>query len=66
MAMPDTPQQVPSHQGCLPGEQASHPCPPTQSTGLVEGRVEEGASQDPSPCLTTCLWELGCRPRHHK
>lgn len=28
--------------------------------------VEEGASKGPSPCLTTCLWELGRRPRHHK
>lgn len=24
--------------------------------------MEEEASKGPSPCLTTCLWELGHRP----
>lgn len=40
--------------------------PPTHGRGRGRGEVEEGASKGPSPCLTTCLWELGRRPQHHK
>ena len=30
------------------------------------GETEEEASEGPSPCLTTCMWEFGHRPQHHK
>ena len=61
------PSPVPSRQDFLRREQASPPLPlPTQSRGLGGGEVEEGASKGPSPCLTTCLWELGHWPQHHK
>lgn len=39
---------------------------PLRAEAQEGGKVEEGASKGPSPCLTTCLWELGHRPRHHK
>lgn len=39
---------------------------PTDSKGPGGGEVEEGTSKGPSPCLTTCLWEFGRRPQHHK
>lgn len=39
---------------------------PLRAEAQEEGEVAEGASKGPSPCLTTCLWELGRRPRHHK
>lgn len=38
----------------------------TDSKGPGGGEVEEETSKGPSPCLTTCLWELGRRPQHHK
>ena len=39
--------------------------PPLRGLG-GGGETEEEASEGPSPCLTTCLWELGHRPQHHK
>lgn len=42
--------------------------PPTQSRVLRGGRAGRRGSQPgcTSPCLTTCLWELGRRPWNHK